>query len=119
MSPSIPRISLVVCLVLAWIPAAVTAELPKFFNAADPISQVCPRPMKGDFRRPDQVGLTASEMTFANASGQQLRAWFFPGRDVQQSILSCMGNAQRFCLPSERQAVPGLTPQNCDLMGTR
>ncbi|MCP4170200.1 MAG: hypothetical protein GY758_05425 [Fuerstiella sp.] len=84
MSSSIPRISFIVCFVLAWIPAAGTAELPKSVNIVDPVSQVCLRPMKGDYRRPDQVGLTAS--------GQELRACFFPGRDAQQSILFCMDN---------------------------
>ena len=92
MSSSIPRISFIVCFVLAWIPAAGTAELPKSVNIVDAVSQVCLRPMKGDYRRPDQVGLTAGEMTLANASGQELRACFFPGRDAQQSILFCLDN---------------------------
>ncbi len=98
MSPSAPRIIFIVCFVLPWLPVAVTAEIPKFVNTADPISQVCLRPMKGDFRRPGQVGLTASEVTFANASGQELRAWFFPGQDAQQSILFCMGNTGNISL---------------------
>ncbi|MEO2019768.1 MAG: hypothetical protein ABGZ53_36005, partial [Fuerstiella sp.] len=98
MSPPTLRNLFVVYSVLAWLPVDAAAEIPKFVATADPISQVCLRPMKGDFRRPEQVGLPASEVTFANAGGQQLRAWFFPGQDAQQSILFCMGNTGNISL---------------------
>jgi uncharacterized protein len=99
MSPQTWRLPCTVLLVLVCLPVdTVPAETPKFVTAADPISQACLRPMKGDFRRPDQVGLTASEVNFVNAGGHRLRAWFFPVKNARQSVLFCMGNTGNISL---------------------
>ncbi|MDG1898165.1 MAG: alpha/beta hydrolase [Fuerstiella sp.] len=98
-SPQTRRTLFMVFLVLTCLSVAdVSAETPKAVTTADPISQACLRPMKGDFRRPDEVGLTASEVHFANAGGHRLRAWFFPVKNARQSVLFCMGNTGNISL---------------------
>ncbi len=105
MSPHTRRILFIVFVVLPCLPCLpclpfddVSAETPKSVTAADPVSQACLRPMKGDFRGPDQVGLTASEVHFVNVGGHRLRAWFFPVKNAGQSVLFCMGNTGNISL---------------------
>ena len=61
-------------------------------SAADPISSAFLHPWSGDFRRPEEISPSASEVRFPNASGNQLRAWHFSTPKSRQTILVCMGN---------------------------
>ncbi len=65
---------------------------------ADPISELCLHPWKGDFRKPADADMLADEVYFPNASGARLRGWLFEVRDARQSILFCMGNAGNISL---------------------
>lgn len=67
-------------------------------DAADPLSQSCINPMKGDFYTPEQAGMVVDEVRFPNAAGHNLRGWFFPNPQASQSILFCMGNTGNISL---------------------
>jgi len=90
-------LSLAACILL-YCTASTRGETPKFTATGDPISNVCLRPMKGDYAQPEQADLSAHRVTFTNAAGHKLRGWHIPVEGSTQSILFCMGNTGNISL---------------------
>ncbi len=84
------RFALLTALIL--LPTAVVSAQSKF-DAMDPLSKMFLLPKEDIFKTPEQVGLVADEIEFANEQGHQLRGWYIKTENATQTVMVCQGNA--------------------------
>ena len=91
-------LSAILVLCATCTPSAAEVRIERNVRAADPISNVCLNPWKGDFKQPDEVGMPARAVSIQNAFKNNLRGWFISAPGAKQTILFCMGNSGNISL---------------------